>query len=143
MSQVRKSSFYVSTDKSKLDVGLIHRFLSSESYWAKGRSLEVVSRSIDNSLCFGVFQNDAQIGFARVVSDYAVFAWILDVFIVHSFRKQGVGKLLMEAIMSHPDLQGLQRWGLATEDAHGLYEQYGFSTLKKPGTFMEKVSKPS
>jgi GNAT superfamily N-acetyltransferase len=124
-------------------VGLIHRFLSGDSYWANGRSLEVVRRSIDNSLCFGIFQNDTQIGFARVVSDYVVFAWILDVFILHSFRKQGLGKLLMEAIMSHPDLQGLQRWGLATEDAHGLYEQYGFTSLKKPDTFMEKVSKPS
>jgi GNAT superfamily N-acetyltransferase len=138
-----KNSFYISTDKSKLDLDLIHRFLSGESYWAKGRSIDVVRKSIDNSLCFGVFHDHAQIGFARVVSDHAVFAWILDVFILDGFRKNGLGKLLMETIMNHPDLQGLQRWGLATEDAHGLYDRYGFTGLKKPGTFMERVSAPS
>ena len=138
-----KHAFYISTDKSKLDVELIHQYLSNESYWAKGRSIEVVVRSIQNSICFGVYKGDDQVGFARVVSDQAVFAWILDVFVMESYRKHGLGKLLMEAIMDHPDLQNLQRWGLATDDAHGLYEQFGFIRIQRPEIFMEKVTKPS
>lgn len=138
-----KHAFYISTDKSKLDTDLIHRFLSQESYWAKGRSSEVVKKSIENSLCFGVFKGNDQVGFARVVTDYAVFAWILDVFVLDNYRKNGLGKLLMEAITDHPELQKLQRWGLATDDAHGLYERYGFTMVKRPETFMEQVSKPS
>ena len=138
-----KHAFYISTDKSKLDVGLIHQYLSLKSYWAKGRSIEVVIRSIENSICFGVYKGDDQVGFARVVSDNAVFAWILDVFVLESYRKHGLGKLLMEAIMDHPDLQNLQRWGLATEDAHGLYEQFGFIRIQRPEIFMQRVTKPS
>lgn len=138
-----KHAFYISTDKSKLDVELIHQYLSNESYWAKGRSIEVVVRSIQNSICFGVYKGDDQVGFARVVSDQAVFAWILDVFVLESYRKHGLGKLLMEAIMDHPDLQNLQRWGLATDDAHGLYEQFGFIRIQRPEIFMQKVTKPS
>ena len=138
-----KHAFYISTDKSKLDVELIHQYLSNESYWAKGRSIEVVVRSIQNSICFGVYKGDDQVGFARVVSDQAVFAWILDVFVMESYRKHGLGKLLMEAIMDHPDLQNLQRWGLATDDAHGLYEQFGFIRIQRPEIFMQKVTKPS
>ena len=136
-------SFYISTDKSKLDVDLIHQFLSQQSYWAKGRSIEVVRKSINNSLCFGVFLGNEQVGFARVVTDYAVFAWIMDVFVLERFRKNGVGKMLLDAIMKHPELTQLQRWGLATEDAHGLYERYGFRIVSRPETFMERVSKPS
>ena len=132
-----KHAFYISTDKSKLDVELIHQYLSNESYWAKGRSIEVVVRSIQNSICFGVYKGDDQVGFARVVSDQAVFAWILDVFVMESYRKHGLGKLLMEAIMDHPDLQNLQRWGLATDDAHGLYEQFGFIRIQRPEIFMQ------
>ena len=138
-----KHAFYISTDKSKLDVALIHRFLTNDSYWAKGRSIEVVKRSIENSICFGVYKGNDQVGFARVVSDHAVFAWILDVFVLESYRKHGLARLLMEAIMEHPDLQNLQRWGLTTEDAHGLYERYGFIKTKRPELFMEKVSQPS
>ncbi len=138
-----KHAFYISTDKSKLDIPLIHQYLTDESYWAKGRSIEVVKRSIENSICFGVYKGNDQVGFARVVSDCAVFAWILDVFVLQSYRKHGLGKQLMEAIMDHPDLQNLQRWGLTTDDAHGLYEQFGFFRTKRPEIFMEKVSKPS
>lgn len=138
-----KDAFYISTDKTKLDVGLIHHYLSVESYWAKGRSVEVVRRSIENSICFGVYKGNDLVAFARVVSDHAVFAWILDVFVLENYRKHGLSKLLMEAIMDHPDLQDLQRWGLATEDAHGLYERYGFVRIERPELFMQKVSKPS
>jgi GNAT superfamily N-acetyltransferase len=135
--------FCISTDKSKLDLELIHRFLTNDSYWAKGRSKEVVKSSIENSLCFGVFKAKEQVGFARVVTDYAVFAWILDLFILRNYRKKGLGKLLVESIMKHAELQKLQRWGLATDDAHGLYEQYGFKIVSKPNLFMEIVARPS
>ncbi len=135
---------YISADKSKLNHELIYNFLSNDSYWAKGRSMEVVKKSIDNSLCFGAYNNEGeQIGFARVVTDYADFAWIMDVFVIEFYRKKGLGKMLLESITTHPDLQKLQRWGLATEDAHRLYEQYGFQTVKNPDMFMEKVTKPS
>jgi GNAT superfamily N-acetyltransferase len=138
-----KHAFYISTDKTKLDVGLIHHYLSVESYWAKGRSIEVVRRSIENSICFGVYKGNDLVGFARVVSDHSVFAWILDVFVLEDYRKHGLSKLLMEAIMDHPHLQNLQRWGLTTEDAHGLYERYGFIRIERPELFMQMVSKPS
>ena len=138
-----KHGFYISTDKSKLDLGLVHNYLAVNSYWAKGRSIEVVKRSIDNSICFGVYKGNDQVGFARVVTDQAVFAWILDVFILENYRKHGLSKMLISAVMEHSDLQNLQRWGLCTEDAHGLYERYGFCTIKHPETFMELLQKPS
>ncbi len=126
-----------STDKTRLDIDLIHDYLSKESYWAIGRDIEIVKRSIENSLCFGLYMGDKQIGFARVVTDYAVFAWIMDVFILKDYRGNGFGKQLMNAIMTHEKLQNLQRWGLGTEDAHGLYKQFGFSPLSKPQNMME------
>ena len=128
----------ISTDKTRLDIDLIHQYLSKESYWAIGRDIEIVKRSIDNSLCFGLYIDDKQIGFARVVTDYAIFAWIMDVFILKDYRANGYGKKLMNAIMTHEKLQNLQRWGLGTEDAHGLYEQFGFKPLSKPQNMMEK-----
>lgn len=127
----------ISTDKKKLNIELIHQYLSKESYWAKGRDIDIVKRSIDNSLCFGVFKNGKQIGFARVLTDYCVFAWLLDVFIIEKFRGKGYSKELMSAIMTHKKLQNLQRWGLVTDDAHGLYEQFGFKYLRKPQNMME------
>jgi len=127
----------VSTDKSRLNVNVIHKYLSEESYWAQGRSLETVKCSIENSLCFGVYLNDQQIGFARVITDFAVFAWILDVFILKEYRGNGYGKDLMRAITTHEKLQNLQRWGLGTQDAHGLYSQFGFKSLSKPENMME------
>ena len=135
--------FYTSTEKSKLDIDMIEDFLSNRSYWAKGRTREKIIRSIENSMCVGVYTAEGrQVGFARVLSDFAVFAWIMDVFVLEDFRRHGLGKLLMKAIMEHPDLQGLERWGLGTKDAHGLYEQFGFQRLKNPETKMEKTNLP-
>jgi predicted GNAT superfamily acetyltransferase len=127
----------VSTDKSRLDVARIHRFLSEESYWAKGIPLALVERAIEHSLCFGAYDDDSLVGFARVVTDYAVFAYVGDVFVLTSHRGRGVSKLVMDAIRSHPELQALRRWHLLTYDAHGLYAQYGFHALEKPERHME------
>lgn len=134
----RQGDFLISTDKNKLDLKLIHRFLSNDSYWAKGRTLAVVVRSVENSLSFGIYKNNKQIGFARVVTDFATFAWVADVFIVNEHRGQGLSKWLMETITSHPDLQGFRRWVLATKDAHELYRQFGFIELKRPERWMER-----
>lgn len=127
----------ISTDKKKLNIELIYQYLSKESYWAKGRDIDIVKRSIENSLCFGVYNNGKQIGFARVITDYSVFAWLLDVFILEKYRGKGYSKELMSAIMAHDKLQNLQRWGLGTDDAHGLYKQFGFKSLRKSQNIME------
>jgi len=132
----------ISTDKSKLNIPLIHKFLSGYSYWAKNIPLETVQRSIENSLCFGVYVNEKQIGFARVISDYATFAYLADVFIIPAYRKRGVAKKLMEFIKEHSSLQGLRRWMLATADAQELYRQFGFTELAKPDRIME-ISNPT
>src|SRR3954462_3507244 len=117
--------YEISTDRSRIDLPRVHRFLSTEAYWSPGVELSVVGRSIENSLPFGVYSGDEQVGFARVVTDYATFAWVADVYIEAEHRGHSVGKRLVEAILGHPDLQGLRRWMLATADAHGLYRQYG------------------
>jgi GNAT superfamily N-acetyltransferase len=127
----------VSTDKSLLDVDMIHRFLSEESYWAKNVPRYRMERAIEHSICFGAFDGEAQIGFARVVTDRTAFAYIGDVFVLPSHRGQGVSKKLMEAIRAHPELQGLRRWHLVTSDAHGLYRQFGFRELENPLRHME------
>lgn len=130
----------ISTNREQLDVDLIHTFLSERSYWAKGRSRETVIQSIANSLCFGIYDTENnQLGFARVVTDYAIFGWLMDVFILEKYRGKGLGKLLMKAITEHPDLKNLKKIGLATSDAHGLYEQYGFTRMSKPENMMEKL----
>lgn len=134
----RRDEYLISTDRSKLDLSLIHNFLSTESYWAIGRAPEIVARSIENSLPFGIYRGDVQIGFARIVTDYATFAWIADVFIIQEARGQGLSKWLMEAILAHPDLQGFRRWVLSTKDAQGLYRQFGFAQLKRPERWMER-----
>lgn len=134
--------FYVSTDKTKLDIDLIVDFLNNESYWAKNRNKAIIEKSIMNSVCFGVFdQENRQVGFARVITDFAVFAWILDVFIIQEYQGKGLGKLLMQEIMSHHDLIGISKWGLGTKDAHGLYQKFGFESLSKPKDMMEKISR--
>lgn len=134
------TDFYVSTNRSLLDIDLIHHFLTHQSYWAQGRDRTTVERSIEHSLCFGVYtQANEQVGFARVVTDYSVFAWLMDVFILEAYRGQQLGQYLLSEIMSYPSLQGLKRWGLATKDAHGLYEKYGFTLLSKPETMMERI----
>ena len=132
--------FLISTDRSKLDVDVIHRFLA-RSYWAEGIPRETVMRSIENSLCFGVYDNARQIGFARVISDFATYAYLADVFILEPYRERGLGKELMASIMAHPDLQGLRRWSLGTRDAQGLYAQFGFRPVvnTRARTVMEIV----
>lgn len=131
-----KNKFSISTDKSKLDLEVIHNFLSN-SYWAENIPLAVVQKCIDNSFCFGVYEGEKQIGFARVITDYSTFAYFSDVFILEDYRGLGLGTWLIETIMAHPELQGLRRWMLATKDAHRLYQQFGFQELKKPEWFME------
>lgn len=132
------NDYIFSTDKSRLDIKVIHDFLSS-SYWAQNIPLEIVQRSIQNSLCFGVYHQNKQIGFARVISDYATFGYLADVFILEEHRGRGLSKKLMEHIMAHPQLQGLRRFFLATRDAHKLYEQFGFKAIQKPERIMEIV----
>jgi len=133
-----KNELEISTDKKRLNVRLVHQFLCEQSYWAKGIPFAIVQRSIQNSLCFGAYLNGAQVGFARVISDFATFANLVDVFILPEYRGKGYAKALVQTIMIHPDLQGLRRITLATSDAHGLYRQFGFSNLIKPETFMER-----
>lgn len=133
-----KKGFLISTDKSLLDFDTIHHYLSVESYWAKGLPAEKLARAIENSLCFGVFKEKRQAGFARVVTDKATFAYICDVFILPGYRGIGLSKWLIQTITEHPDLQGLRRWSLATADAHGLYSQFGFTQITRPERWMEK-----
>lgn len=127
----------VSTNKNKLDTGLIHEFLS-KTYWAKGRTLEQVKKSIHNSICFGIYLNDEQVGFARVISDKTVFAYLLDVFIIEKYRGNGLSKILLKEILNSPDLNHVSDWLLATNDANKLYAQFGFVPLSKPELYMEK-----
>ena len=134
----REDGFEISTDPDRVDVAQTHRFLSEESYWAAGVPREVVERSIAGSLVFGIYKGMKQVGFARVVSDRATFAWVGDVFVLPEYRGHALGKWLMECIVSHPDLQGLRRWMLATRDAHDLYAKYGFTPLHDPTRFMER-----
>ncbi len=131
------NGYRISSDQSEMDVESIHKFIS-QSYWAKGIPIETLKKAIDNSLCFGVFNSEgSQVGFARMITDLATYAYLADVYVLEEHRGKGLSKLLMQEIMSHPDLQGLRRMTLATLDAHGLYEKYGFSELAKPETFME------
>ncbi len=132
-----KKGFLISTDTALLNITLIHHFLDQLSYWGKGISLQTVQTSIQNSLCFGVYQHQKQVGFARLVTDKATFAYLCDVFILPDFRKSGLSKWLLQTIRHHPDLQNLRRWTLATADAHGLYEQFGFMRMKNQDRWME------
>ena len=133
------SAFEISTDSTRLDLAYVHRYLSEECYWALGRSRNIVEKSIANSLCFGVYTGDRQIGFARVVTDYATFAWLCDVFIDDAYRGQGLGKRLIETVVAHPALQGMRNFILATRDAHELYRGYGgFEALAAPERWMAR-----
>jgi GNAT superfamily N-acetyltransferase len=134
----RQGEYSISTNNERLDIELIHDFLSNQSYWAAGRTIEIVQRALDNSLNFGLYKNDQQIGFARVVTDYATFAWIADVFILSEHRGRSLSKWLMDVILSHPELQGFRRWVLATKDAHSLYARFGFIPLHRPERWMER-----
>jgi len=135
----RRGSYEISTDPGRLDVAFIHQFLSESSYWATGRPIEVVRRSIEHSLPFGIYWNGTPAGFARVITDYATFAWIADVFVVPEHRGRGLSKWLMEVILAHPRLQGFRRWVLATKDAQGLYAKFGFEPLLRPERWMERA----
>jgi GNAT superfamily N-acetyltransferase len=139
---IHRDGYTISTDKAQLDIPLIHEYLSQHSYWAKGRPLDVVQRSIQHSLCFGVYQDDEQVGFARVVTDYATFSWLCDFFILESHRGRGLGKWLIATIVEHTKLQSAKQFLLATRDAHELYRQYGgFKELHMPGKWMVRPRK--
>ena len=134
--EVHKDQFTISTDQTRLDFDAVCDFLT-RAYWAYGRPRDRTERAFANSLVFGIYDGEKQIGLARVVSDYAVFAYLCDVFIHEDYRAHGLGKWLIETVMSHPDLQGLRRWTLATSDAHGLYRQFGWDDLQNPDKWME------
>jgi GNAT superfamily N-acetyltransferase len=132
----QRGEYLISTDKSRLDIEAIRGFLN-KTYWAAGRPLETVLRSIEHSLTFGLYRGDTQLGLSRVVTDYATFAWLADVFIDESARGEGLGKWLVETIITHPELQGFRRWVLVTKDAHELYRKFGFAELKRAERWME------
>jgi Acetyltransferase (GNAT) family. len=136
----QNGEFIISTDRARLQLDAIHKFLSEESYWARERTREQTETAVKNSLSFGVYRGEEQIGFARVVTDYATFAYLGDVYILEDFRGRGLSKWLMEVIVGHPDLQDFRRWILATRDAHTLYEKFGFTSLKHPERWMEKAA---
>jgi GNAT superfamily N-acetyltransferase len=133
-----RGEYYISTDKSKLDLAVIHNFLTT-SYWAAGIPVETVKKSLEHSLNFGVYEEGKQVGFARVITDYATFAYIGDVFILEDYRRQGLSKWLMQVIADYAELQGLRRWVLLTRDAHGLYRKTGFMEPVNPERYMEKI----
>ena len=130
------NTYDISTDPSRLQLDAIHAYLT-RSYWSPGIPKDVVARGIANSMCFGIYQGDSQVGFARVITDKASFAYLADVYVLEEHRGQGLSKRLLDQILAHPDLQGLRRVLLATADAHGLYAQFGFSPLAKPQNMME------
>jgi len=137
IQEYRRGEFLISTDRARLDVDAIHSFLTN-CYWAKGIPKETVRRSLENSLCFGLYRGDEQAGFARAVSDFATYAYVGDVFVLEAYRGRGLGKWLMECIVSHPLLQDLRRWALSTRDAHSLYSQFGFTPLVAADGWMER-----
>jgi GNAT superfamily N-acetyltransferase len=134
----QRGQYEIDTNPQRLDVERIHEFLSKETYWVTGRPIEVVRRSIENSLPFGIYCANEQVGFARVITDFATFAWIADVFVLPEHRGQGLSKWLMQVILSHPQLQGFRRWVLGTRDAQQLYSKFGFAPLKRPERWMER-----
>jgi GNAT superfamily N-acetyltransferase len=136
VAEYRKDAYRITTDTQKLDIDAIHAYLG-RSFWAEGIPKETVATAIANSLCFGLFDGDEQIGFARVVTDRATFAYLCDVYVLETHRGRGLGKWLIETVMAHPDLQGLRRFQLVTRDAHGLYSRHGFATPINPERHME------
>ncbi|OKS86196.1 GNAT family N-acetyltransferase [Mucilaginibacter polytrichastri] len=132
-----KAGYCISTDKHLFDIDTAYTLLINESYWAKGMPLAIFKRAVENSMCFGIYHNGTIAGFARVITDNATFAYICDVFIRTEHRGNSLGKWLIHTIRTHPDLQGLRRWSLATKDAHGLYTQFGFVPIAEPESWME------
>lgn len=137
----RRDEYFISTDRTLLSLDTVAAFLA-RAYWAQGRTREVIERSFENSICFGLYAGKAQVGFARVISDCATFAYLCDVFVDENHRGKGLGKWLVSVVMSHPELQGLRRWSLATRDAHELYRQFGWSEIKSPEIWMEIFNPP-
>jgi GNAT superfamily N-acetyltransferase len=135
-------NYTISTDKNLIDVHAVHQYLSIESYWAQNIPVATVARCLENSLCFGVYFEKKQIGFARVISDYTTFAYLCDVYILEAHRGKQLSKCLMQTIMAHEHLQGLRRWILATADAHELYRQFGWNNASKPERYME-IARPN
>ena len=135
--QWERGDFTISTDPARIQLDVVHGYLRN-AYWCKGISIDVVRDSISHSLPFGLYKEETQIGFARVISDFSTIAYLGDLFIIDNYQGAGLGKWLTESIMAHPDLQGLRRWILLTLDAHGLYEQYGFTKIKSPERWMER-----
>ncbi|MBG6130501.1 N-acetylglutamate synthase-like GNAT family acetyltransferase [Aquimarina sp. EL_43] len=132
-------SIVISTDKEKLDINFIHEFLT-RSYWAKGRTKEQIQTTIEHSMCFGIYLDEKQIGFTRVLTDYVVYAYLMDVFIIEQQQGNGYAKQLMQAVMGHPKLQTIRRWMLLTKDAHKLYQQFGFDSIDNPSWVMGKLN---
>ena len=143
MMEYQRGEYVISNDPSRLDLDTIHHFLSRESYWAKGVPFDIVQRSVQASLCFGMYHKgdggEVQAGFARVISDYATQAVLVDVFVLPDYRGQGLGKWMLDCIFAHPDLQGLRLWRLSTRDAHSLYARYGFTPVAQPDKMMERL----
>lgn len=135
------SEIRISTNRADVNLDVVHAFLSLDAYWSKNIPFELVRKAVENSYCFSAFIEDRQVGFARVISDGATFAYLCDVFTLPEFRGRGIGKRLMQSVQAHPELQGLRRWMLMTADAHKLYESYGFRVLAKPDRAME-ISRP-
>ena len=132
----------ISTDPARLDLDVIHHFLANEAYWSPGAARQKVDRQMKHSLCFGLYTGEQQIGFARVISDFTTFAYLADVFILRPFRGQGLGKWLVKTILAHPELQGLRKFTLNTQDAHDLYRQFGFENDPTPENYLVCRSKP-
>src|ERR1700730_15943139 len=132
----QRNGYRMSTDPARLDIDAIHAFLTNDAYWCAGVPRSVVEKAIEHSLCFGLYEGDAQIGFTRVVTDSATFAWICDVYVLPEFRGQGLATWMMQCVLAHPDLQGLRRIVLATRDAHALYRRVGFDALPAPERWM-------
>jgi len=136
----RREGFSVSTDPARLDLDAVHAFLST-SYWAEGIPRDLLARGLRNSLCFGLYEGDRQVGLARVITDGATFAYLCDVYVLPELRGRGLGTWLMECVMEHPDLQGLRRFSLVTRDAHELYRPFGFTEIRSPEGHME-IARP-
>ena len=136
MMEAKRDDYTISTDPGRFDLNVIYGYLT-RSYWAEGISRELVARSIANSLCFGIYHSEKQVGFARVITDKTTFGYLADVFVLEEYRGRGLSKWLMEVVMAHPELQGFRRWLLATRGAHGLYQKFGFDRLAHPENMME------
>jgi len=139
--EFKREDYLISTDPSRLNLPWVHNYLTNDAYWARGIAFPVFQKSVQNSLCFGVYHQTAQVGFGRVITDQATFAYLADVFIAEHYRRKGLGKWLVDCMLKYPELQGIRRWILVTKDAHDLYKQYGFTSLRRPEFMMEIVNK--